>query len=115
MNFRRGFQRAYVALTVIWIASVIFTGRWEPWLRLQQIEFLPLELVKESSASTSLTAPPITARFEDIDEAATSRMQTRQRWMWALGISVIPPLAIYLTLFYVLPWIYRGFRAAQQI
>jgi hypothetical protein len=108
MNYRRGFQRAYAALTVVWIAAMsfaIFYGDWKPWFALRSSGPWQIEseaVIRHGTAS-------------DIDWAATSRMEMQTRWMWAAGLSILPPLAAYVILFYALPWVYRGFRPAPRI
>jgi hypothetical protein len=34
----------------------------------------------------------------------------RRRWLWSAISGIVPPLIIYGVLFYVAPWVYRGFR-----
>ena len=116
MNYRRGLQRVYAVLTAIWMACVLFTvltGRWEPWQHLQA------DWTPPPPGSWQGPAPIIspeeflkknTARLSDIDEAATQRMLMHQRFGWAFGVSTIPPLAAYLILFFIVPWVYRGFK-----
>jgi hypothetical protein len=102
MNYRRGFQRVYAVLTVVWIAIVLFTvisGRWEPWLRLH---------FHQGMASLEDIVPD--QSNNQFDQATVWREGARQRWVWALGLSLIPPVVLYLLLFYVALWIYRGFR-----
>lgn len=113
MNYRRGLQRAYMVLTVAWIAGVmstVLTGHWEPWHRFEQQN--GWSVVSE----TPIVSPEQffgKARLSDIDEAETQRMMLHQRIGWAFGVSVIPTLAVYLTLFLVAPWVYRGFRPSS--
>ncbi len=38
----------------------------------------------------------------------------KQRWEWAVGLSLFVPLAAYLILFYVVPWVFRGFSPGTQ-
>jgi len=112
MNYRRGLQRVYAALTVVWIAGVLFAvlmGRWEPWHRFEpQNGWSFVNETPTVSPEDFLNGK--TARLSDIDDAATQRMIMHQRWAWASGISTVPPLVLYFLLFYVAPWIYRGFR-----
>jgi len=102
MNYRRGLQRLYLALTVVWIAAVVLTvlpGRWRPWLALNIWE---MDLRPD--------APTLTASLADIDEVATAALEVHTRRVWTIGLSLIPPILVYLFVFYIAPWLYRGFR-----
>jgi hypothetical protein len=141
MNYRRGFQRLYVVLAVVWIAGAPFSvlyGRWEPWLIFQRTELYASEVrianVDHSSptgwsfanesprqnSSSVIPAPPLPlgvklARLRVVDWPATERMRAHQRWIWAGSLLALPPLFGYLILFFVIPWVYRGFKPGAQI
>ena len=107
MNYRRGLQRLYAVLTVAWIALVLFTvlpGRWRPWLAFSQWQS---ELHPYTQGGTG--------SLEDIDLPATARLEIHTRRLWAVGLSIGPPLIAYLLLFYVAPWLYHGFRSGTHI
>ena len=91
MNYRRGFRRLYLVLTVAWIVWVFWFTHPEDW-RL----FWPFP-------STGI--PSGTPRWEIIVA----------EWSPAL----LPPLfgfiLLYPVLFYVVPWISRGFRPGTRI
>jgi hypothetical protein len=124
MNYRRGLQRVYAVFAAIWIAGILFavlSGRWEPWHTpsapiSDKLPPPPAGYTPPPTPGWSFvdeppkTEPPKTAKIDDIDETATQRMIIRQRWSWASGLSTIPPLIFYLILFYVVPWVYRGFK-----
>jgi hypothetical protein len=97
LNYRRGFQRLYAAMTVTWIAFTLFmvpSGRWEPW---RATERPPQDALDRLIA----TVPP------DPHWLATTR------WTWAAGLSVGVPLGSYALLFLIAPWVTRGFRPVK--
>ena len=117
MNYRRGLQRVYVVLTAIWMACVLFTvltGRWEPW-RKATTDFTPPPPDSWQGPAPVISPEEFlkkkTARLEDVDEAATRQLMMRQRFGCAFAIAIAPPLFAYLALFFVVPWVYRGFRS----
>ena len=140
MNYRRGLQRLYAVLAVVWIAGAPFavlSGSWEPWLKFQGAELYTAEdrtanvdhssptgwsIANESPKQrpSVIPAPPLPigvkmARLRVVDWAATERMRAYQRWIWAGGLLALPPIFGYLILFYVIPWVYRGFKPGTQI
>ena len=114
MNYRRGFQRLYALLTVVWIVGVLFvTVPSRP--EVPNYDALA-EQVRREVPPPPLGAIPIQpqnkpATFEHIDWPATERAQSIQKWEWAAGLSLGPPLTGYLIFFLVGPWIYRGFKS----
>lgn len=109
MNYRRGLLRVFGVLASAWVVLVLLgalSGRWEPWRSFEQSEervplISPEEFLKESAA-------PHADIFDQV--SAAERKAAHRRWMWASGTSIAPPLFLYSMLFYVLPWIYRGFK-----
>lgn len=108
---RLGFQRLYAVLALVWIGIAAFTvlsGKWEPWLRFRTDWHV---VASEYGGTVSPTPPsgaePVSVRFEDLEPIPS-------RWPWAVGASIIPPLLGYVLLFYVVPWVYRGFRPGTQ-
>jgi len=107
MTYRRGFQRVYALLTVAWIGLVLLTvlpGYWRPWLAasIWEMDLRP-------------NTPTHSISVDEIDVPATAKLEVQTRRIWALGLSVIPPLVLYLSLFLIAPWIIRGFRPGTQI
>lgn len=99
MYYRRGFQRIYAVLTVVWVAGVLFavlSGRWEPW-------YSPL--LNGGWSSTEQLSP-----IRPPDFAKFMMEETRRRWLWATMLSITAPALGYGLLFYIGPWLYRGFR-----
>lgn len=112
MNYRRGLQRVYAVLTVLWIAGVMFTvltGRWEPW-RLLQPKTLPADFAEwdanQPSPGWSFADGPGIPDFGKF----IAHEHAKQRWEAAIGLSVLVPAMMYFLLFYVSRWIYHGFR-----
>jgi hypothetical protein len=92
MNYRRGLQRIYAVLTVTWIVGalwVVFSGRsLPPWLG---------SWAAVRSLTDLVTVNPLVGWSLAV-------------WLWAIGLSMFPPVLFYVILFYVVPWIYRGFK-----
>lgn len=82
-NYRRGLQRVYSVLVVVWIA-------------------VALTLVIAERSQTDI-----------FDVAASGRSTTDlQIRYWSQGLAAVflPPVFGYFALFVVIPWIARGFR-----
>jgi hypothetical protein len=135
MNYRRGLKRIYAVLTVAWVVIVlltVLTGRWEPWLRLQpktlpadfsawdepkKMEFSPSELRPFTPPPLSSLQPTETSQKSPASPDIFDRIareQFAERWKWALGLSLLTPAVMYLLLFHVSRWIYRGFQPATH-
>lgn len=52
-----------------------------------------------------------------LQEAAVEEERHRGivRWAWVIGLAFVPSALGYALLFYVAPWVYRGFRPETQI
>jgi len=139
MNYRRGFQRLYSALTVAWVVALLFilpTDRVKFWSVAGKGTSAPVDL---SQYGTVTPAPQSKggwgandvalgeANTSNIDklfdqaeaqekaEAATRKVETRtQRVIWIAGILFGPPALGYAAFFFVIPWIYRGFQPTKQ-
>ena len=80
--------------------------------RLQWIN-LPNDVKAKLGELKEKNLAPKTA-YDIFDEvAAEQRTASHKRWIWAAALSTIPPPVLYLLLFFVAPWIYRGFRPTQ--
>jgi len=118
MNHRRGFKRVYVVLTVAWVAAVSLT---QPRDRLKFWQATPIPTFEEFQKTFPM--PP------DVKFGANSAVAWNSDWkvlepqpasrtqkvLWLVQILVIPPVLGYLIAFFLIPWIYRGFRRAPQI
>jgi len=110
MNYRRGLQRLYVVLVICWIAVVwltILPGRGQPW---QAKIFQTAE-----GTGPHFMPPEEFLAHADFYAAQTAHEEARRKWTWALLLSVVPPLMFYFVLFYVAPWIHRGFSTRTQV
>lgn len=131
-NYRRGFQRVYAILTVVWFAMLLFM------LPAERLEFwkvptvaLPSDAITVPNPKDSLPPPPPGYTLDepkkspDIwDQAAEeyrrahaeSKPESRRiKFLWVASVLLLPPLIGYVALFYAVPWIYRGFRPRTQI
>jgi hypothetical protein len=120
MNYRRGFQRVYALLVVLWIAFVLLatqSGKWRPWPYMPRAQW-------EIDAEKAVIPPPLPRSAANTNEpvfnvspeqflrdAAHQEERHRAiiRWSWVIGFALLPPIFGYLLLFYVTPWIYQGF------
>lgn len=95
-NYRHGFQRIFLVLTIAWMAVAflaVFSGRsMPPWL--DRLTVLRSQVIGGSSSPLAGWSPAV--------------------WLWAIGLSLIPPAIAYLLLFFVAEWVYRGFRVPKQ-
>ena len=107
MNYRRGFQRAYLVLAVVWIAATLLLA------------------ARDRPTHTDWIDVPsgTQAKGDGWDQAAAEYKRDHQppypeelsRYWTVQGAVVVgPPLVGYLLLFVVVPWIYRGFKPAKH-
>ncbi len=101
MNYRRGLQRIFFVLATAWLALAVFMilyGYWQP-------QYSPLVNGGWSFTDQGSPTPPDFGNFLNED--------MRRRWLWSAMVGMIPPLLAYGILFYVGPWIRRGFRSSN--
>jgi hypothetical protein len=115
MNCRRGLQRVYLLLAVVWIAGIsfaLFSSQWQPWRAT-----LPLWAAQNETLQASTPTPDssITITPEVFLHDKATNLIHRQIWIWDVSMSIAPPLLFYGLLFVVVPWVYRGFRPGTQI
>lgn len=127
MNYRRGFQRVYAVLTVVWIAASLIAlpahrlRFWEaPSLEGEKIQFEPLPggmTIDELARKHGSTVEPAGGTTPDsfVQDEPTFTRTCIGKSLWLAGLLFLPPLAGYATIFLVIPWIYRGFRLGTQI
>ena len=130
MNYRRGLRRAYAVLTATWVAVLLFT------LPSDRLKFwsAPPQNVKVTNRfgdEPIPPPPPSGVRFQEeqhsdsFQEAARSgdwNIWTRdgepatrvQKVLWLAGVLFIPPVFGYIAIFFMIPWVYRGFRPSEQ-
>jgi len=118
VNYRRGLQRAYAVLAIGWIAAILFVTLSEtPSATLSDADIAKLDsqpVVKEEHGP-----PPDPSRWESTQDHLTvveSRpLPTAPRnWLRIGALSFAPPLVGYAMLFYVIPWVYWGFKPSTQ-
>jgi|SRR5579863_7411808 len=130
MNYRRGFQRAYAVLVVMWVATVLYVlpgERLKFWQRASD-SFVPDYEGPNNSGVDNVIEIPAPSRNErqfkftmtdgktyivTTEDAITERPIGKVAWLaaWLLA----PPIFAYGVLFIVLPWVFRGFHPAKQI
>ena len=140
-NYRHGLQRLYVVLAISWITFVVVatqSGRWRPWPYMPRASWelpphdsvVPAPHGQWEIESETPIVPPVTApsptktngpQFVSpekfLRDAALQEERHRSivRWSWVTGIAIVPSALGYVLLFYVAPWVYRGFRPGTQI
>lgn len=139
MNYRRGFQRVYAVLVVLWIGSVLFalpSDRLRFWSTAEGlaanthgdpndwtvVKETPLDLSKYGTvlpAQSKEATPEAPIDFSHAtveDPRPTQTTESRLgKTAWLGEVLFGPPLLGYAAIFLVTPWIYRGFRSAKQI
>jgi hypothetical protein len=58
---------------------------------------------------------PAELGHEFVCDKCEERHRSIVRWSWVTGIAIVPSALGYVLLFYVAPWVYRGFRPGTQI
>jgi hypothetical protein len=142
MNYRRGFQRIYAVLTLAWVAGTLVflpTDRldfWRKWDMLDQIAAhpcaTPAEIWNDEQAHRETEMPPCTEQElnrmveEEVKHAEkptwiyrhvtlAAPIESRvQRFLWLLSLLLGPPTFGYAALFYLAPWICRGFKSPKR-
>jgi hypothetical protein len=142
MNYRRGFQRLYVLLSVLWVGGVLALSIHDrPRTKIDYdalarqagaIQVDPAEVrsipspppgYRLDAPSTPFVPPPLSSYQGDApeDRGPLSIVKSeplpgaiRSFWISSVAVALLPPLALYLFLFYVMAWVYRGFRPRTQ-
>jgi hypothetical protein len=118
MNYRRGFQRVYAVLTVARVAAVLLT---QPHDRLEFWQVTPVPTFEEFKksfpvpAEVKFSANSAVAWDSDWKVLEPQPVSRTQKVLWLAQILLIPPAFGYLIAFFLIPWIYRGFRPATHI
>ena len=137
MNYRRGFQRFYAVVACAWIASISFailSGSWRPWYSpifnhgwSSTEDVPPVTVVKSEplpagtgtiaslSPSTGDKASPFIVSPEEFLRQETAHQHKIRMWSRMTVLALSPPLIGYLVLFFIVPWVYRGFSPKTQI
>ena len=136
MNYRRRFQRVYAALTVAWIAVLLFMlpadrlRFWQAEIWQSTYDHSP-EAVDLSRYGTVEPTPPPPNETKALSDAKgwTVVKETpidygphsavpipfgespTGKSAWLASVLFLPPVLGYIAIFLVIPWIYRGFRS----
>jgi hypothetical protein len=107
MNYRRGFQRLYLVCATAWMAGTLFamlSGRWEPW-----------HPRKSNGGSQFLVSPEEFLAHPDPSYWSHQQRQEQiKKWLSVVAISIGLPLAVYVLVFWIAPWIQRGFGSESR-
>jgi hypothetical protein len=129
MNYRRGFQRVYAVLTVVWVIAVLLfapSQRLRFWkvdqiTQVQELMSDPKFQERDPSAQREALAEidPRFAQLSDesylpfrdrMKEVTPPRYVRLKQLLWLLGVIILPPAALYVISVYLVPWIYLGFK-----
>ncbi|HSR07238.1 MAG TPA: hypothetical protein VLM42_08820 [Bryobacteraceae bacterium] len=141
MNYRRGFQRVYAVLTVVWIAGLILAlpnYRVRFWQKQRgEASLADVDLAKSGIATTTKGdifdqidaerhkqpydlpkgAVPVDPNGNGgsfvPDEPVATETRT-EKFLWLAGVLFGPPIAGYAAIFLVVPWVFRGFRPSAS-
>jgi hypothetical protein len=129
MNYRRGLQRLYLVCCILWVTlGLIVSIRNRP----RTIDYDALTkkagaIEVDPSDVTPLPAQPqstvpFVPRPLDSDKGPLRLVKSEplpgvklSYWLAHSAVALLPPLLVYLFLFHVLPWEFRGFKPATQI
>ena len=128
MNYRRGFQRVFAVVTVVWVVAVLLfapSERLRFWkvdqiTQVQELMTDPKFQGLDLSAQKEALAE-IDPRFAQLSDESYLPFRERmqgivppryvriKQFFWLTGVIVLPPVAVFVVFVYVAPWIYRGF------
>jgi hypothetical protein len=140
MNYRRGFQRVYLTLAGAWfvLASFMILSYQWVWVDWRLTPRTVDELIRKYRDPDVRPAPPPgytldatpqpksppdpdtfmasggpkkTFTEADVADPAYLRLPLSTRILWITELGVAFPLAGYLMLFYLFPWVYLGFKS----
>jgi hypothetical protein len=129
MNHRRGFQCLYLVCCILWVTLVLIVSiRNRPRTidydalakKAGAIEVDPSDvtpLPAQPQSTVPFVPPPL-----DSDKGPLRLVKSEplpgvklSYWLAHSAVALLPPLLVYLFLFHVLPWVFRGFKPATQI
>ena len=123
MNYRRGLQRLYVLIVVCWTAFVLFatqSGRWKPWPAAYNPGW-DVESITPIASSSGVSDKSSDQKWAVTPEQYlrdVARQENRRRavvrWSWIAGYALAPINLGHFLLFFVTPWIYRGFAPTHK-
>jgi hypothetical protein len=127
LNYRRGLLRVYLVLCVLWIITIAGTsvidrptppvifGKNDPVVPKDEFAPKPKTLTDADFSSADAPIPS----FDDFKKEQQNEQQksevhsTARYWGTQSALAFTPPIAGYLILFGVIPWIGRGFRSTH--
>jgi hypothetical protein len=129
INYRRGFQRLYIAASILWVAATIAVAIHERPINNYPDIFDQIDPKAQSFfdfvagvAPTHGTAPPpVVLGPSDFEEAKRDQQVSASGWLFAdasywiphVAMVVLPPPIGYVVLFIAAPWIVAGFKAEK--
>jgi len=136
MNYRRGFRRLYIVLSLAWIVGVVLVMPWPSRHGIYDLDsahkagYSDTNIVQYLRSARGLDTEQSQALEELLRRRARGELSPKEdtrlkalikqpsqatRLLIIASWTFVPPIAAYLILFYVVPWICRGFRPATQI
>ena len=118
MNYRQGFLRIYLVLSVCWIAAWLYAGVNKARdLRLSEAKRQELDGIVRTMMDEDETDDDIQVAVDDFRQKFGERSwpvtARRVATSEAMLVALLPPLAGYAVVFLVLPWIGRGFETKK--
>ena len=119
MNYRRGFLRIYLVLSVCWIAAWLYSGVHKSRdLRLNEAKRQELDGIVKTMMDEDETDDDIQVAVDEFRQKYGERSWPitlrRVATSDSMAIAFLPPLAGYAIAFILLPWIVGGFRARKM-
>ena len=118
MNYRQGFLRIYLVLSVCWIAAWLYVGvNKSRDLRLSEAKRQELDGSVKTMMDEDETDDDIQVVVDEFRQKYGERSWPttlrRVATSDSMAIAFLPPLAGYAIAFVVLPWIGRGFGSKK--
>ena len=116
INYRLGLQRLYVVLAGFWFLAVSVVSA-RQWNDLAHVDF---DSIAREYGATISSNPPEAIDLSELRPLELSDFKPLKqvpwvgrtfwlvRTMWAIGL----PSTLYVLLFTIGPWVYRGFQAS---
>jgi len=116
MNYRRGFQRVYIVVSIMWVTVMffaIFSDSFKPWpaIKVSEWDVVSVKPLPPPLPADFVPIPPSEAEQRAAEERVSRELLAR-KWGWSLGLSILPAVILYFVVFDVSRWIYRGFRTS---
>src|SRR5208283_55834 len=130
VNYRRGFQRLYILASIVWIVALLFVlphDRLSFWSVAKKSPLVVdpsqvddpwngYDAKKDLGNDPVVPVPPPPPGSIPIgDQKVPDSTSRTQRTMWLASALFGPPALGYAAIFFVIPWVCRGFRPVLQI